>query len=184
MQIDIKNNANLVKLSDASSTIANLDDGNYLLTFLSGQDEVEVTLSTTALQTLGLQCVELMPDITPKFTVASAEDAHRQPAQILKHLDDRSIQTILREVSSETLINFTWYMKDVELLKMILKNMSKRAAEMLMDDLDEEWYGKNPDTALEAEALRGRVAVLTVMNTWRRLVADDELPDLLGAGHE
>jgi len=50
-------------------------------------------------------------------------------------VDDRGVQSILREVSSETLI-LALKGADEDLKEKILKNMSKRAAEMLQDDLE------------------------------------------------
>jgi flagellar motor switch protein FliG len=53
----------------------------------------------------------------------------------LSDLDDRSIQGLLREVSSESLILALKGAEDI-LKEKIFKNMSKRAAEMLRDDLE------------------------------------------------
>ena len=50
-------------------------------------------------------------------------------------LDDRSIQALLREVSSDSLITALKGADDA-LKEKIFKNMSKRAAELLRDDLD------------------------------------------------
>jgi flagellar motor switch protein FliG len=50
-------------------------------------------------------------------------------------VDDRGIQTLLREVASEQLL-LALRGADEELKDKIFKNMSKRAAEMLKDDLD------------------------------------------------
>jgi flagellar motor switch protein FliG len=50
-------------------------------------------------------------------------------------LDDRSIQALLREVSSDSLIVALKGAEDA-LKEKIFKNMSKRAAEMLRDDLE------------------------------------------------
>lgn len=50
-------------------------------------------------------------------------------------LDDRSIQALLREISSDTLI-LALKGSDENLKEKIFKNMSKRAAEMLRDDLE------------------------------------------------
>src|SRR5690606_1049133 len=52
----------------------------------------------------------------------------------LKDVDDRGIQALLREVSSDTLI-LALKGADDELKDKIFKNMSKRAAELLRDDL-------------------------------------------------
>ena len=53
----------------------------------------------------------------------------------LGDVDDRSIQSLLREISSDTLI-LALKGADQAVTDKILKNMSKRAAEMLRDDLE------------------------------------------------
>ncbi|NNM50810.1 MAG: flagellar motor switch protein FliG [Pseudomonadales bacterium] len=53
----------------------------------------------------------------------------------LKEVDDRGIQSLLREVSSEVLI-LALKGSDEELREKIFRNMSKRAAELLRDDLE------------------------------------------------
>jgi hypothetical protein len=155
---------------------------NFLVRFDLGNDSVTAELTPTALQNLGLQCVALMPQLGPQYTIASVEDAYRLPARLLKELDDRSIQLLLRELQSDSLIDFLWYMKDADLIKLMLRNMSERAAEMLMDDLDRRWRGKNPDQALKEHAQSGREATQEIMAIVRRLIAEGQLPDVLGEG--
>jgi flagellar motor switch protein FliG len=53
----------------------------------------------------------------------------------LVDVDDRGIQTLLREVASEQLL-LALRGADEGLKEKIFKNMSKRAAEMLKDDLE------------------------------------------------
>lgn len=53
----------------------------------------------------------------------------------LKDIDDRGIQLLLREISSEVLV-VALKGADDELKEKIFKNMSKRAAELLRDDLE------------------------------------------------
>jgi flagellar motor switch protein FliG len=53
----------------------------------------------------------------------------------LKDVDDRGIQALLREVSSDTLV-VALKGADQEISEKIFSNMSKRAAEMLRDDLE------------------------------------------------
>ena len=158
------------------------DSRNVQLRIDVGNDSFVALLTPSALQTLGLQCVALMPQLGPQYTVAGVEDAYRLPARLLKELDDRSIQLLLRECQSDSLIDFLWYMKDADLIKLMLRNMSERAAEMMMDDLDRGWRGKNPDRALVVHARRGRDAVQVVMSIVRRLIAEGQLPDVLGDG--
>lgn len=177
-----KDNSGLhvVLLNAAPSIVRNADSENFQVRFDLGNDSIVVELTPAALQTLGLQCVALMPRIGEQYTVASVEDAYRLPARLLKYLDDRSIQLLLREIQSDALVDFLWYMKDAELIKLMLRNMSERAAEMLMDDLDIQWRGKNPDNALVAYAKRGREAIQDIMTVVRRLIAEGQIPDVLG----
>ncbi|HEX8989952.1 MAG TPA: FliG C-terminal domain-containing protein [Rhodocyclaceae bacterium] len=152
----------------------------FRLQFDAGNDQVAVLLSPSTLQMLGLQCVALMPAIAPQLSVASVEQAFRMPAQIFKELDDRSIQTLLRECQFEYVIDFLWYMKDAELMKAFMRNMSQRAAEMLMDDLNSCWRGKDPDRTLAVSAKRGRDAVEAIISIARRLIREGQIPDVFG----
>ena len=172
-----------INLHDAVPSLARAsapNGHNFLLRFDLGTDSVTAELTPAALQTLGLQCVALMPQLAPQYTVASVEDAYRLPARLLKELDDRSIQLLLRELQADSLIDFLWYKKDGDLIKLMLGNRSERAAEMLMDDLDRRWRGKNPDQALAAQAQCGRQATGEIMATARRLIGEGQLPDVLG----
>jgi flagellar motor switch protein FliG len=67
-------------------------------------------------------------------------------------VDDRGIQAILREVSTETLILALKGAED-ELKEKIFKNMSKRAAETLRDDLE----AKGPVRVSEVEAAQKEI---------------------------
>jgi len=53
----------------------------------------------------------------------------------LRSIDDTGIQTLMREISSEVLV-LALKAADEELKEKIFKNMSKRAAELLRDDLE------------------------------------------------
>lgn len=88
----------------------------------------------------------------------------------LIEVDDRGIQTLLREVSSE---NLTTALKGVseELQQKIMKNMSSRAAEMLADDME----AKGPVRLSEVE--EAQKEILTVA---RRLETDGTIS--LGGG--
>ncbi len=157
---------------------------HFQLRFDLGHDSFTVLMTPVALQALGLQCIALVPATAPEMSSKSVGDAVRQPAHLLKKLDDRSIQILLRESQLDTLIDFLWYMKDAELLKLILRNMSQHAAEMLMEDIDQSWHGKNPDNTLDANAKRGREAVVTTIATVRRLIAEGHIADVLGKAQE
>jgi flagellar motor switch protein FliG len=91
----------------------------------------------------------------------------------LLEVDDRSIQALLREVSSETLI-LALKGSDATLRDKIFKNMSKRAAELLKDDLEV----KGPVRISEVEA-----AQKEILATARRMAESGEMV-LGGAGGE
>lgn len=88
----------------------------------------------------------------------------------LLDVDDRSIQTLLREVSSDSLL---LAMKGAEeaLKEKFFKNMSKRAAEMLRDDLE----AKGPVKLSEVEAAQKEILAIA-----RRLAESGDV--VLGGG--
>ena len=91
----------------------------------------------------------------------------------LKDVDDRGIQTLLREVSSEVLI-IALKGADTDLQEKIFNNMSKRAAELLRDDLE----AKGPVKVSEVEG--AQKDILTIA---RRLADSGEIV-LGGSGEE
>jgi len=91
----------------------------------------------------------------------------------LNGVDDRSMQTILREVSTDTLL-LAMKAADDGLKEKIYANMSKRAAEMLRDDLE----AKGPVKLSEVEA-----AQKEILSIARRL-ADEGQISLGGSADE
>ncbi len=91
----------------------------------------------------------------------------------LNDVDDRGIQALLREISTDTL---TLALKgaDESLKEKILKNMSKRASEMLREDME----ARGPVRLSEVEA-----AQKDILTTARRLSDEGEIV-LGGAGAE
>lgn len=73
----------------------------------------------------------------------------------LREVDDRGIQALLREVSSEVLI-IALKGADQELQEKIFKNMSKRAAELLRDDLE----AKGPVKVSEVEGSQKEILTI------------------------
>jgi len=88
-------------------------------------------------------------------------------------IDDRGIQSLLREIQSETLI-IALKGASEELSAKILKNMSQRAAEMLRDDLE----AKGPVRVSEVEAQQKEI-----LKTVRRM-ADEGTIVLGGKGDD
>jgi len=73
----------------------------------------------------------------------------------LASVDDRGMQAILREISGEVLI-MALKGADEDLKEKIFKNMSKRAAEMLRDDLE----AKGPARLSEVEAAQKEILAI------------------------
>lgn len=90
----------------------------------------------------------------------------------LKEVDDRGIQALLREVSSELLI-LALKGADEELQEKIFGNMSKRAAELLRDDLE----AKGPVRLSDVETAQKEILVIA-----RRMAEEGEIQ--LGGGGE
>lgn len=88
----------------------------------------------------------------------------------LADVDDRAIQTILREVQQDALLKAIKG-ADEEVKEKITKNMSKRAAEMLLDDLE----AMGPVRISEVEA-----AQKEILSVARRLADAGEI--MLGGG--
>ncbi len=73
----------------------------------------------------------------------------------LAMVDDRGIQALLREVSSETLV-VALKGSEEALKEKVFKNMSKRAGEMLRDDLE----AKGPVRLSEVEAAQKEILAI------------------------
>lgn len=91
----------------------------------------------------------------------------------LKEVDDRGIQVLLREVSSDLLI-LALKGADEELQEKIFGNMSKRAAELLRDDLE----AKGPVRLSDVETAQKEVLIIA-----RKLSEDGEI-QLAGGGEQ
>jgi flagellar motor switch protein FliG len=91
----------------------------------------------------------------------------------LAEVDDRSIQALLREVSSDTLI-IALKGADASVTEKVLKNMSKRAAEMLRDDLE----ARGPVRLSEVEAAQKEILAIA-----RRMAESGDI-SLGGGGDE
>lgn len=91
----------------------------------------------------------------------------------LKNIDERGIQALLREVSSEVLI-LALKGSDDELKEKIFKNMSKRAAELLRDDLE----AKGPVRVSDVEGAQKEILTIA------RRMADSGEIQLGGSGED
>jgi flagellar motor switch protein FliG len=102
-----------------SSTVGGIDAAANILNFMEG------ALSEEMMETINDSDAELGQQIQDKMFVFSD----------LINVDDRGIQTLLREVSTDQLLVALRGVSE-GLKDKIFGNMSKRAAEMLKDDLE------------------------------------------------
>lgn len=140
-----------------SSSVGGIKAAANILNNMSGSIESKIMESVKAIDTDMAQKIE---DLMFVF-----ED--------LVDIDDRGIQTLLREVSSESLL-LALKGSDELMKEKIFKNMSKRAAEMLRDDLE----AKGPVKLSEVET-----AQKEILGVARRLAESGELA-LGGKGGE
>ncbi|HIP52835.1 MAG TPA: flagellar motor switch protein FliG, partial [Chromatiales bacterium] len=102
-----------------SSSLGGIKTAANILNFVEGTVEGEI------MEKIGEADAELQQQIQDNMFVF----------ENLIDVDDRGIQTLLREISSEQLL-LALRGADEALKEKIFKNMSKRAAEMLKDDLE------------------------------------------------
>ena len=91
----------------------------------------------------------------------------------LREVDDRGVQTMMREVSTD-LLALALKGVDDEMQKKFLKNMSSRAAEMLLEDME----AKGPVKLSEVEAAQKEILAVA-----RKLEESGEIV-LMGGGEE
>ncbi|MCH7696852.1 MAG: flagellar motor switch protein FliG, partial [Proteobacteria bacterium] len=132
-----------------SSTIGGIKTAADILNFMEGGLEVSIMERVNEIdEELGQEIQDLM------FVFDN-----------LIEVDDRGIQSILREVSTDNLL-LALKAADEELKDKIFKNMSKRAAEMLRDDIE----AQGPVRLREVEA--AQKDILTVA---RRLADEGQI---------
>lgn len=156
------------------------DDGStlYVLNIELGEIIVDITLAAVSFETLVRQGQALIPSPNTTLTTAELETIRRQSSWPLKRLDDTGWRLLLREVSCNSLLTMLWYMKDVELAKTVMRNMSQRAAALLTEDLITKFQGRDPDLALAADAENGQQALAEILSVFQCLVDQGQLPEL------
>ncbi|PKM12308.1 MAG: flagellar motor switch protein FliG [Gammaproteobacteria bacterium HGW-Gammaproteobacteria-3] len=121
-----------------SSSVGGVDTVANILNFLEG------AMSETVLEEINDNNAELGQQIQDKMFVFSD----------LATVDDRGIQTLLREISTDQLLLALRGVDDT-LKSKIFGNMSKRAAEMLRDDLEAAAPAKLSEVELAQKEILG-----------------------------
>ncbi len=161
------------------SALRELND--VLIQLLQGADQMKKSSlggAAAAAEILNNMGTSLEASVMAAMREHDAELAQRIEDQMfvfenLNDLDDRSIQLLLREVQSESLI-IALKGTSVDLREKIFKNMSTRAAEMLRDDFE----SKGPVKLSEVEAEQREILKIV------RRLADDGQIVIGGKGEE
>lgn len=152
--------------------------GNYSLIFDLPGCRAAFALDGAQLRTLGLLCLHRFPDIEPRYSVPEEDEAFRLPARKILLFADAAIQVLMREIQSTDLIAFLWYMGDEEIAQRVLGNLTARAAEMMMDDLEKRYDHLDPNKLPQRYADEGRAATLKVVAAMDRLMKDGLIKSL------
>jgi len=155
--------------SDIEPQLTQINDNEFTLQIDSDDINLSLTLNAFQIQTLGLKCVHYIPDIEPRFAVATEEEVYRLPAKMIGQLEDREIQTLLRELQSDEIKQFLWYMKDSkEIVNKFLNNMSQRAKDMMIEDIDDFYKILHPDSAPMKHTEKARKSTEKLVNLVHR----------------
>lgn len=149
----------------------------YVLHVEQGEIKVDIDLNATTFENLVRQGQTLIPSPNPELTLPEVAGIWRATAWPLQRLSDRAWQLLLREVQFESLLFVLWYLKDVEIAKAVLRNMSLRAAAMLTDDLIAKFEGCNPDNLPQEDSrVRGaRESLKEILTALNRLVYEGQI---------
>ena len=139
------------------------DSAEFVLTCTQQGVEISMTLSEMSMRALATQTGDLLPPLKFALTRSEIEASFRQSGERLLSLDDRAWQILLRQVSSDILTKALWYLKNREIAQAVLRNVSTRVIVILLEDLNDRYYGQDPDTVFEPFAIQGREAVAEIL---------------------
>jgi len=80
------------------------------------------------------------------------------------------MQSVLIDVTGDVLVHFLWYMKDDELIELIIRNLSRNAGEVLLEDLD-CFVSQDPDKAVGTIVKRSHKAIAQFTGLFREILA-------------
>ena len=174
-QID---NTVLINAGVSSWELIEENNVKYLMA-TCGEHTIKLEMSPSVLINMALALLPYVPNLDPQYVDVLEDDPVRVQAQFIKHYDNRSIQILLRECQSDSLIDFLWYMNDGDLIKLFFRNMSQRAAEMLFEDLQVKWGTKNPRKCYKTDIQHGRLAVQDILTNTYKLIQEGSLDDIM-----
>ena len=141
----------------------------------AGASEVAIELSPTDFEVLLNQGRALLP--TQQITLTSPQEnaTWREAAWPLSRLNDKEWQLLIREISTDKLNYTLWFLKDLELARKVVGNMSARAGACLTEELVQRFGGKNPDDAPAGETLTAHECLREMLDVLARLQAEGQI---------
>jgi len=136
---------------------------------------VEIDLSSADFEALLNQGRALIPSQQVTLTSPQENATWRQAAWPLFRLKDKEWQFLLREISSDKLIYTLWFLKDLDLARKVVGNMSARAGACLTEDLVNRFDGKNPDEAPAGETQTAHECLREMLDVILRLQAEGQI---------
>ncbi len=142
---------------------------------LGSVEVVEVELSAVDFEALLNQGRALIPSQQITLTRPQENATWREAAWPLSRLDDREWQLLIREIATDKLIYTLWFLKDLELARKVVGNMSSRAGACLTEELVNHFEGKNPDDASAGETQTAHECVRQMLDVLTRLQAEGQI---------
>ena len=148
---------------------------SYAMRFTQGDTDITIQVPPSIFDALVNQGQALLPLHEKMLPDIEAENVWRETGWILKQLDDRSLQLVMRELQHVKLITVLWYLKDRDFAKTVMRNMNKAVAEKLTDDLITAFEGQNPDNASADRREEGRLMLNEMLSILYRLADEGQI---------
>lgn len=114
---------------------------------------------------------------SPQITLTSPQEnaTWREAAWPLSRLSDKEWQFLIREISTDKLNYTLWFLKDLELARKVVGNMSVRAGACLTEELAQRFGGKSPDDAPARETQAAHECLREMLDVLARLQAEGQI---------
>jgi hypothetical protein len=97
----------------------------------------------------------------------------QQLTQQLLALPEPDLRNLLRKLEHNMLRDALWALRSLALLQAIVAQLSPAAASLMLDDLEQTWWGCNPDYATLVQQQSGQQAIAVLAATLQRTVSED-----------
>jgi len=144
------------------------DSDQFTISINTEDSDVDINISPLDLQIFLSNNLEYIADNLGD-TKAQLE-LIRAPGYLIKKIDDATMQSVLIDLTDDVLVHFLWYMKDEELIELIMRNLSRRAGEVLLEDL-ECFVNQDPDKAVGTRVKRSHEAIAQFTGLFRDILA-------------